>query len=115
MFSLLWLQHTPLEKLDRKHFAKGSRRQEENGAVAPAPQEVENLKDVALMETKMIKICDLLSEVSTYCSFNWSLFLLVKATSVTPTFFLCQCNLPLLSVCMFTNIPTNMVMLLSFW
>ncbi|KAJ4705844.1 splicing factor 3A subunit 3-like [Melia azedarach] len=59
---LFLTKHTPLEKLDRKHFAKGSRRQEENGAVAPAPQEVENLKDVALMETKMIKICDLLSE-----------------------------------------------------
>lgn len=55
------MQHTPLDKLDKKHFAKGARGKEQNG-VAPATQEVGNLKDIALMEAKMKKLCDLLSE-----------------------------------------------------
>lgn len=58
---LFLTKHTPLDKLDKKHFAKGARGKEQNG-VAPAPQEVGNLKDIALMEAKMKKLCDLLSE-----------------------------------------------------
>lgn len=57
------MQHTPLEKLDKKHFAKGSRGSEQNG-VAAAPQVVSNLKEIALMEAKIIKLCDSLEEVS---------------------------------------------------
>ncbi|MCH87553.1 splicing factor 3A subunit 3-like, partial [Trifolium medium] len=52
--------HTPLEKLDKKHFAKGARGLEKNG-VASAPQEG-NLKEIALMEAKLNKLCDLLDE-----------------------------------------------------
>ncbi|ESR35433.1 splicing factor SF3a60-like [Citrus sinensis] len=58
---LFLTKHTPLDKLDKKHFAKGARGKEQNG-VAPATQEVGNLKDIALMEAKMKKLCDLLSE-----------------------------------------------------
>lgn len=58
------LQHTPLEKLDRKHFAKGPRGSEKNGATA-VPLD-ENSKEIALIEAKMKKLCDLLLEVSTY-------------------------------------------------
>ncbi|XP_044479793.1 splicing factor SF3a60 homolog [Mangifera indica] len=58
---LFLTKHTPLEKLDKKHFAKGSRGPEKNGVAAP-PQEVGNLKDIALMEAKMQKLCALLEE-----------------------------------------------------
>lgn len=60
------MQNTPLEKLDKKHFAKGVRGLEKNG-VAAVPQEYENSKEIALMEAKMKKLCDLLEEVSTLC------------------------------------------------
>ncbi|XAR71638.1 hypothetical protein NMG60_11018010 [Bertholletia excelsa] len=58
---LFLTKHTALEQLDRKHFAKGSRGAEQNG-VAAAPQQVENSKEIALMEAKMEKLCDLLHE-----------------------------------------------------
>ncbi|XP_044467412.1 splicing factor SF3a60 homolog isoform X2 [Mangifera indica] len=58
---LFLTKHTPLEKLDKKHFAKGLHGPEKNG-VAPPPQEVSNLKDIALMEAKVQKLCDLLEE-----------------------------------------------------
>ncbi|XP_057462646.1 splicing factor SF3a60 homolog [Actinidia eriantha] len=58
---LFLTKHTPLERLDRKHFAKGSRGPEQNG-VAAAPQQAESLKEIALMEAKIIKLCDLLHE-----------------------------------------------------
>lgn len=51
--------------LDKKHFAKGARGSEKNG-VAAAPQDG-NLKEIALMEAKMNKLCDLLDEVSKRC------------------------------------------------
>ena len=57
------MQHTPLEKLDKKHFVKGSCRPEQNGSTA-VPQDINSLKHVALMETKIKKLCDLLSKVS---------------------------------------------------
>ncbi|PSS33008.1 Splicing factor SF3a60 like [Actinidia chinensis var. chinensis] len=58
---LFLTKHTPLERLDRKHFVKGSRGSEQNG-VAAAPQQAESLKEIALLETKIIKLCDLLHE-----------------------------------------------------
>ncbi|KAH0978769.1 hypothetical protein GBA52_005946 [Prunus armeniaca] len=54
-------EDTPLEKLDRKHFAKGSRGSVQNGAAA-ASQEVDNSKEIALLEAKVKKLCDLLNE-----------------------------------------------------
>lgn len=84
-FFLLLVQHTPLDKLDKKHFAKGARGKEQNG-VAPATQEVGNLKDIALMEAKMKKLCDLLSEVST-CISLVVLFFLVQGASTTHLLF----------------------------
>ena len=56
------VQHTPLEQLDQKHFAKGSRRSEQNGTPA-APKEADNSKEIALLEAKLRKICELLYEV----------------------------------------------------
>ena len=56
------MQNTPLEKLDKKHFAKGSRVFQQNGTAA-ALQQDENSKEIALMEAKMQKLCDLLDEV----------------------------------------------------
>ncbi|KAG2399696.1 Splicing factor SF3a60-like protein [Vigna angularis] len=58
---LFLTKHTPLEKLERKHFAKGTRSVEKN-RVAPVPQEDGNSKEIALMEAKMEKLCDLLEE-----------------------------------------------------
>ncbi|GLU18350.1 hypothetical protein SLE2022_346560 [Rubroshorea leprosula] len=58
---LFLTKHIPLEKLDKKHFAKGTRGSGQNGAVV-AGQDFDSLKDIALMEAKMRKICDLLSE-----------------------------------------------------
>lgn len=46
------MQNTPLEKLDKKHFAKGSRVFQQNGTTA-ALQQDENSKEIALMEAKM--------------------------------------------------------------
>lgn len=59
---VFFMQHTPLEKLDKKHFAKGAHGLEKIG-VAAVPLEG-NLKEIALMETKMKKLCELLDEVS---------------------------------------------------
>ncbi|THG10044.1 hypothetical protein TEA_028115 [Camellia sinensis var. sinensis] len=58
---LFLTKHTPLEQLDRKHFAKGSRVSEQNANTA-APQQAESSKEIALMEAKMKKLCDLLQE-----------------------------------------------------
>ncbi|KAF7844607.1 splicing factor SF3a60-like protein [Senna tora] len=58
---LFLTKHTPLEKLDRKHFAKGPRGSEKNVTTA-VPQQDENSKEIALMEAKMKKLCDLLEE-----------------------------------------------------
>lgn len=56
------MQDTPLDKLDRKHFAKGSRGLEQNGGAA-ALRQTGNGKEVALMEAKIKKLCTLLEEV----------------------------------------------------
>lgn len=58
---LFLTKNIPLEKLDRKHFAKGSRGHEQNGSVV-APQPSEDVKELALMEAKLRKLCDLLEE-----------------------------------------------------
>ncbi|XP_060203845.1 splicing factor SF3a60 homolog [Lycium barbarum] len=58
---LFLTKNTPLEKLDRKHFAKGSRKPERNGVIA-APQVGNDVKEIALLEAKIRKLCDLLDE-----------------------------------------------------
>ncbi|XP_052199758.1 splicing factor SF3a60 homolog [Diospyros lotus] len=58
---LFLTKHTPLEQLDRKHFAKGLPRSEQNGAAA-ALQQAESVKEIGLMEAKIKKLCDLLHE-----------------------------------------------------
>ncbi|XP_051142789.1 splicing factor SF3a60 homolog [Andrographis paniculata] len=58
---LFLTKNTPLEKLDKKHFAKNSRRPEQNGG-AVAIQPSEDAKEIALMEAKIKKLCELLSE-----------------------------------------------------
>jgi splicing factor 3A subunit 3 len=57
------MQDTPLEKLDKKHFAKGARASEENRAAATLELD-HNSKEIALIEAKMKKLCELLDEVS---------------------------------------------------
>ncbi|CAA6659014.1 unnamed protein product [Spirodela intermedia] len=59
---LFLTKHTPLEKLDRKHFAKGYRGLEENVAGAILQQNG-TMKEIALLEGKMQKMCELLNEV----------------------------------------------------
>ncbi|KDP22149.1 hypothetical protein JCGZ_25980 [Jatropha curcas] len=58
---LFLTKHMPLEKLDKKHFAKGFRGSEKTGSV-PALKEVDNLKEIALLEAKLRKLCDVLDE-----------------------------------------------------
>lgn len=52
----------PIEELDRKHFAKGyqpaQRHTEEEAA-----QQVQQMKEVALAETQLQRLCELLKEV----------------------------------------------------
>ncbi|KAL3630687.1 hypothetical protein CASFOL_023671 [Castilleja foliolosa] len=57
---LFLTKDTPLEKLDRKYFLKGSRGPQQNGA--KALQSSEDAKEIALIEAKMKKLCDLLNE-----------------------------------------------------
>lgn len=57
------VQHTPLEKLDKKHFAKPPNNGKQNGD-AKATQESESAKVIALTEAKVKKLCSLLDEVS---------------------------------------------------
>ncbi|KAG8381154.1 hypothetical protein BUALT_Bualt06G0092900 [Buddleja alternifolia] len=60
---LFLTKHTPLEKLDRKHFVKGSRVPAQNGnGVAQKPSE--DAKEIALIEAKMKKLCELLHEAT---------------------------------------------------
>ncbi|KAL6184061.1 hypothetical protein ACLB2K_045467 [Fragaria x ananassa] len=58
---LLLTKDTPLEKLDKMHFAKGSRGSAQNGA-AVAPQQVGMFKEIAFLEAKLKKSSDLPSE-----------------------------------------------------
>lgn len=54
------MQYTPLDQLDRKHFTKGSRNTQQNGAA----EQMSSKKEIALMEAKLQRICELLKEVS---------------------------------------------------
>ena len=58
------VQHTPLEKLDRKHFAKGQRTQENNSSATLHQNGL--MKEIAFLESKMQKMCELLDEVCSY-------------------------------------------------
>eukprot|EP00262_Sarcandra_glabra_P007922 TRINITY_DN21036_c0_g1_i1.p1 TRINITY_DN21036_c0_g1~~TRINITY_DN21036_c0_g1_i1.p1 ORF type:complete len:510 (-),score=99.28 TRINITY_DN21036_c0_g1_i1:274-1803(-) len=58
---LFLTKHTPLDQLDRKHFAKGSRGLERNGAAAVSEQS-NAMKEIALMEVKTQRLCELLDE-----------------------------------------------------
>ncbi|KAJ4954013.1 hypothetical protein NE237_030845 [Protea cynaroides] len=51
-------KHTPLEQLDRKQFAK---RSNQNGNAASS-QQIDSSKEIALMEAKMKRLCELLNE-----------------------------------------------------
>eukprot|EP00252_Welwitschia_mirabilis_P025296 TRINITY_DN7840_c0_g1_i1.p1 TRINITY_DN7840_c0_g1~~TRINITY_DN7840_c0_g1_i1.p1 ORF type:complete len:506 (+),score=90.10 TRINITY_DN7840_c0_g1_i1:171-1688(+) len=53
---LFLTKHTPLEKLDRKHFAKG------NCLVSRSEEEIARMKEIALMELKMKRLVELLHE-----------------------------------------------------
>ncbi|KAK9053352.1 hypothetical protein SSX86_029985 [Deinandra increscens subsp. villosa] len=52
-------KHTPLGKLDKRDFAKGARRPEQNGAIAG--QNVDS-KQIAHIEAKIEKLCEILPE-----------------------------------------------------
>ncbi|CAH2073902.1 unnamed protein product [Thlaspi arvense] len=58
---LFLTKHTPLEKLDKKHFAKPPHNGNQNGD-AKATQESETAKEIALTEAKVKKLCNLLDE-----------------------------------------------------
>lgn len=68
IFDSSWpfLQNTPLENLDKKHFAKTRRSSGQNGNGDVPSQEQEDIKELALVEAKMKKLCELLGEVSLY-------------------------------------------------
>ncbi|GAB2265087.1 hypothetical protein Dimus_000154 [Dionaea muscipula] len=57
---LFLTKDTPLDKLDRKHFAKPRPKVEQNGDLAALEQQ--NLQEIALIEAKMKKLCELLDE-----------------------------------------------------
>ncbi|KAL1196963.1 putative splicing factor SF3a60 [Cardamine amara subsp. amara] len=58
---LFLTKHTPLEKLDKKHFAKPQHNGKQNGD-AKSTQESESAKEIALTEAKVKKLCNLLDE-----------------------------------------------------
>lgn len=117
VISFLPLQHTPLEKLDRKHFLKGSRGHEQNGGVV-APQPSEDAKEIALMEAKMKKMCELLHEVSSCywtpihahtLPIDMSISSLSCANSLHLHFLSCNCRYLL------TSIALSLIFLLYFF
>ncbi|CAL4974706.1 unnamed protein product [Urochloa decumbens] len=61
---LFLLKHTPLEQLDRKHFAKVPRTKDDSNATSNGKNFKDDLKkEIALMEVKMKRLCELLDEV----------------------------------------------------
>ncbi|CAL4948136.1 unnamed protein product [Urochloa decumbens] len=61
---LFLLKHTPLEQLDRKHFAKVPRTKGDSNATSNGNNFKDDLKkEIALMEVKMKRLCELLDEV----------------------------------------------------
>lgn len=57
---LFLTKNTPLDLLDRKHFAKSLRGANQNG-VSASPQQG-SMKEIALIEAKLKKLCELLDE-----------------------------------------------------
>ena len=58
------LQHTPLEQLDRKHFAKVPRTKDGSNTTSNGSNVKDDMKkEIALMEVKMKRLCELLDEV----------------------------------------------------
>ncbi|KAK9094119.1 hypothetical protein Scep_025588 [Stephania cephalantha] len=57
---LFLTKHTPLEQLDKKHFARRSHVEQNGGVVAS--QKTDDLKELALLEAKIKKLCELLDE-----------------------------------------------------
>ncbi|KAK9145455.1 hypothetical protein Sjap_005358 [Stephania japonica] len=57
---LFLTKHTPLEQLDKKHFARRLH-VEQNGGVATS-QKIDDSKELALLEAKIRKLCELLDE-----------------------------------------------------
>ncbi|KAL9266826.1 Splicing factor SF3a60-like protein, partial [Drosera capensis] len=57
---LFLTKDTPLDKLDRKHFANPRHKVEQNGDLSAPKQD--NLSEIALIEAKMKKLCELLDE-----------------------------------------------------
>ncbi|KAJ6376079.1 hypothetical protein OIU77_000950 [Salix suchowensis] len=66
---LFLTKDTPFEKLDKKHFVKGSRGLVPNGGAATS-KEVDNSKEIALMKAKINKLCDLLDEIIAHTKEN---------------------------------------------
>lgn len=58
---LFLTKYTPLELLDRKHFSKVPRDSEQNNA-SSVSQQNNSTKEIALMEVKMQRLCELLNE-----------------------------------------------------
>jgi hypothetical protein len=59
------LQHTPLEQLDRKHFAKVPCTKDGSNTTSNGNNVKDDMKkEIALMEVKMRRLCELLDEVS---------------------------------------------------
>ncbi|KAF8676295.1 hypothetical protein HU200_047172 [Digitaria exilis] len=61
---LFLLKHTPLEQLDKKHFAKVPHTKDVSNAASNGNNFKDDLKkEIALMEVKMRRLCELLDEV----------------------------------------------------
>ncbi|XP_021764140.1 splicing factor SF3a60 homolog [Chenopodium quinoa] len=60
---LFLTKNTPLEKLDKKHFAKPQRGSKQNGNGDLQFQKQDDIKELALVEAKMVKLCELLEEI----------------------------------------------------
>lgn len=60
----VYVQNTPLEKLDKKHFAKPALKGNQNGDAKAMQGADSSAKQIALTEAKVKKLCNLLDEVS---------------------------------------------------
>ncbi|KAJ0235244.1 Splicing factor SF3a60 [Hirschfeldia incana] len=59
---LFLTKHTPLEMLDKKHFAKPVLKGKQNGEAKATTQVSDSAKQIALTEAKVKKLCNLLDE-----------------------------------------------------
>lgn len=69
LFHISFRQYTPLDQLDKKHFAKGARTSEQSGG-APGQQKLNSMKEISLMEAKLQRMCELLKEVCWFVSYS---------------------------------------------